>query len=405
MKEEWKKRKSIKKFAVERNEMMEKVTVGLITAPGLSEKMSRDIIDWLSDLAGHEIDETVDWHFDYKIHPLASSAEFISESFDKAEAIKDDNGWDMAIAVSDLPSISSGKVVISEFNEDKKVSLISVPALGILRNKKKLRNLIIHHIEQLYDNDPSEEKEEIKSNFMNRISVMDPDENEASNNRYILKSTLGGWTKLVAGMTYMNEPWTAFSNLKTIVALSFATGTYISVFSTPWELSLDYSLWRLILLYFIAIFGMTGWLIYAHNLWERVSTKNQPSYRYLYNFTTTATLLGITIVNYLIVYLLLTVSIIIFVPMGLFETWTQIDPDVKWMDYLNLIWFASSAGILAGALGSTVEDEEKIHNVTYSYRQMYRYRQIEDENEKKSKAQQTEEYAGKEQTHDESGGD
>ncbi|WP_026090217.1 hypothetical protein [Salinicoccus carnicancri] len=381
---------------------MEKVTVGLITAPGVSERLGRDIINPLAEAAGIIIDDTVDWDFDYKTHPLASSSEFISESFDKAESIRRDNGWDMAIAVSDLPSISSGKVVVSEFNGDKKVSLISVPAIGIISTRKKLRNLIIHHVEQHYDDDPPGGKGAIKSNFMNRISVVDPGEDEASNNRYILKSTIAGWLKLVGGMTYLNEPWTAVSNLKTIVALSFATGTYISIFSTPWELSLDYSLWRFLLLTFIAIFGMTGWLIYAHNLWEKVSTKNQPSYRYLYNFTTVATLLGITIVNYLIVYMLLTVSIIIFVPMGLFETWTEIDPDIKWMDYLNLIWFSSSAGVLAGALGSSVEDEEKIHNVTYSYRQMYRYRQIEEENEKISKARQSEEYAGQEQTHDES---
>ena len=384
---------------------MEKVTVGLITAPGVSERLGRDIIDPLAETASIIIDDTVDWHFDYKADPLASSAEFISESFDRAESIKDDNSWDMAIAVSDLPSISSRKVVVSEFNEEKKVSLISVPALGILGTRKKLRNLIIHHVEQHYDNDPAQGKGAIKSNFMNHISVVDPGEDEASNNRYILRSTIVGWAKLVTGMTYMNEPWTAVGNLKTVVALSFATGTYISIFPTPWELSLDYSIWRLVLLTFIAIFGMTGWLIYAHNLWEGISTKNQAPYRYLYNFTTVTTLLGITIVNYLLVYMLLTISIIIFVPMGLFETWTQVDPNVKWMDYLNLIWLVSSAGILAGALGSTVEDEEKIHNVTYSYRQMYRYREIEEENRKISKAQQREEYGGTEQTHDESGED
>src|SRR5699024_7009452 len=115
---------------------MEKVTVGLITAPGVSERLGRDIIIPLAEAAGVIIDDTVDWDFEYKTHPLASSSEFISDSFDKAENIRWDNGWDMAIAVSDLPSISSGKVVVSEFNGDKKVSLISVPAIGIVGTRR-----------------------------------------------------------------------------------------------------------------------------------------------------------------------------------------------------------------------------------------------------------------------------
>ncbi|MHC0552484.1 hypothetical protein [Salinicoccus sp. CNSTN-B1] len=156
------------------------------------------------------------------------------------------------------------------------------------------------------------------------------------------------------------------------------------------------------MLTFIAIFGVVGWLIYAHDLWELVSSKNQRSYRYLYNFTTLATLLFITIVNYLVVFLLLVISVVVFVPMGLFETWTKIEPDVEWMDYLNLVWFSASAGVLAGALGSTVEDEGTIQNVTYSYRQMYRYKQIEEENEETTKEEQTEEHAGTKQTHDKS---
>jgi len=368
---------------------MGRVVIGLITVPGLSERMGRGIIDRLKDLPVTVIDENLDWHFEYRTHPLASSAEFISESFDKAENIKEDNGWDMAIAISDLPSITDRKVVISEFSRDKQISLISVPALGIMRTGKKLQKLIIHHIGQLYKKEPFDERGRGKTGLPGKITEVPSSDEEAGRHRYIVKSTIGGWTRLVAGMTFMNEPWTAVTNLKTIVALSFATGTYISIFSTPWELSLDYSLWRFLLLTTIAVFGVAGWLIYAHNLWERASAKNQPEYRYLYNFTTVATLLGITIVNYLIVYLLLTISIVIFVPMGLFETWTAVEPDVEWTDYLNLIWFASSAGALAGALGSTVEDEEKIHNVTYSYRQMYRRRQLEEEDGKASKAQQT----------------
>ncbi|GAA3728291.1 hypothetical protein GCM10022378_16280 [Salinicoccus jeotgali] len=381
---------------------MEKVVVGLITAPGLPEELIKGMLKDLSELSSKHIDDKVDWQFDYQTNPLAASAEFINQTFEKAEAIREDNQWDLAIAISDLPSISSNKIVVSEVNYDQTISLLSVPSLGAIRVKKKLQNLLMHHITWLHRKDLSETPEGIRLSFINQITEVSTSEDEVSNKRYIRKSTVAGWSKLVAGMTLTNEPWTALSNLKTIVALSFATGTYISIFSIPWELSLDYSLWRFVLLTFIAIFGVVGWLIYAHDLWELVSSKNQRSYRYLYNFTTLATLLFITIVNYLVVFLLLVISVVVFVPMGLFETWTKIEPDVEWMDYLNLVWFSASAGVLAGALGSTVEDEGTIQNVTYSYRQMYRYKQIEEENEETTKEEQTEEHAGTKQTHDKS---
>ena len=70
-----------------------------------------------------------------------------------------------------------------------------------------------------------------------------------------------------------------------IISVSFATGTYISIFSTPWDISLDYDYWRFILLMFMSIFGMVGWLIYSYNLWERKNPKTQKLYRYIYNFT------------------------------------------------------------------------------------------------------------------------
>ena len=43
---------------------------------------------------------------------------------------------------------------------------------------------------------------------------------------------------------------------------------------------------------------------------------------------------------------------------------------------MRLIWFVSSLGLLAGAMGSTVENEEKIRRITYSYRQYHRYKKL-----------------------------
>lgn len=183
----------------------------------------------------------------------------------------------------------------------------------------------------------------------------------------------------------------------------------------PWELSVIYSPFRLILLMIIAILGMAGWLLYAHQLLERKSAKSQRVYRYIYNSTTLVTLSVITLMNYFILYILLIISITLFVPVDLFNSWTSAKAQFTFTNYLRLIWFVASLGLLAGAMGSTVEDEEKIRRITYSYRQYHRYKEAEEEQKEQQQSQdvshqkveqqassndqQDEQYEGKKQGH------
>lgn len=175
---------------------MKEVVVGIITTPGLPKKLLEDILDRLKDTAGNSIDEEKNWQVEYRTDILTGSAEFVNEIFDKVETIKENNGWDMAIAISDLPSISDRKAVLSDFNYDEKISLISVPALGVFRNKKKLEELLLHHIEVLYGTHDPEDTEKVQPNFISKLIEVTPEEEGESKHRYVIKSKLGagsGW--------------------------------------------------------------------------------------------------------------------------------------------------------------------------------------------------------------------
>lgn len=100
------------------------------------------------------------------------------------------------------------------------------------------------------------------------------------------------------------------------------------------------------------------------------------------------TLILITLMNYAILYVLLSISISLFVPVSLFNNWTSANPDFTFQNYLKLLWFVASLGLL-GAMGSTVEDEEKIRRITYSYRQYHRYKEAEQEQEEEEDKQQS----------------
>lgn len=60
------------------------------------------------------------------------------------------------------------------------------------------------------------------------------------------------------------------------------------------------------------------------------------------------------------------------------------DPSIKY--YFRLTWLITSLGTLAGSIGTTSEDEAKVRQVTYSYRQINRYYEIQDENEENDHA-------------------
>ncbi|CEA01718.1 hypothetical protein BN1048_01466 [Jeotgalicoccus saudimassiliensis] len=363
---------------------MTSYTVGLIPAPGMPRTLIEKIIDELPELTEKYIDADCIFKFELEVSPLASSAEYINETIHRMAKIKKKNDWDYVIGITDLPSLSENRVVVSEFDSQKSVSLISLPALGFFSVKRKLRRMVTHHMEYLYkynEDSMSFSSRELSSPTVMNISRETPIEDNESTNRYIIKSYIIGWLKIILGMAYINEPWSIVTNFKTLVSLAFATGTYIAIFSTPWELSIDYQPWRLFLLMIFAVIGMVFWLIYAHKLWGKSSTKTAVHYRWLYNLTTFMTLLFVTIANYVILFILLTISVTMFVPPEIFNDWTQADEDFTVMNYINLIWFTTSLGILAGALGSTAESEEKIRSVTYSYRQLYRYQELQKEDD------------------------
>ena len=102
---------------------------------------------------------------------------------------------------------------------------------------------------------------------------------------------------------------------------------------------------------------------------------------------------------------MLSLSTILFVPPELFSNWTSLNSEHPTiLNYINLIWFITSLGILAGAMGSTVENAEKIKRVTYSFRQYYRSKSLEQEDEDSSSAYaKADYYEGEKQSHHEEG--
>lgn len=386
---------------------MGNVKVGLIVAPNMPERLTTRYLKNIQNRVKEAI-IGVNFEFEIESNMVVGSAEHVNQYMDYTYERKQKKEWDYSISVTDLPSFSNNKTVLSDISFQNKTAMISLPALGIYRLKHKLCSALVDILYYLY----MESETEITNNppfqklSSTQVKGVTPSEdaNTRTDQRFIYNSTLVGSMKTITGMTFANEPWKAVTSFKKIIALGTATGTYISIFSTPWQLSVAYDWPRFILLMLLSLIGIVGWLIYAHNFWEKPSTKNQKKYRYLYNLTTLLTMIYLTFLSYIILFFLLLTSIVLFVPDNLFESWGHASESHSISNYLRLSWFIASAGLLAGALGSVMEGETKMKKITYTTRQMDRSQEIQRQLEKEEAEDdetREEKHEGQTQTHKE----
>ena len=112
-------------------------TVGIIPSPGIAHQHAKKIIPNVKQLLSKRTKHS-QWNFDIKVDLMIGSAEDVHESVEKAAQIKEEHQWDYVVCLTDLPSISDNKVVVSDFNSDKHVAMLLLPSLGFIDLKRKL---------------------------------------------------------------------------------------------------------------------------------------------------------------------------------------------------------------------------------------------------------------------------
>jgi len=380
---------------------MESVTIGIIAAPNLPANIAEDLKNEVADFLSDSIDHHVGWEIESLIDPLIGVAENTNQIMDKAVNIKREHDWNYVVCLTDLPLFSGNHLIVADASIENSVGRISIPLFGFMPMRSRIKKAFIQIMGELYYRNSSEDEFAINIEYMKpflkkqnrfpgsksffpsltkREVVKEGD--EQVDIRYIIRSYIIGRLRVLSGMTFANRPWSALFSFNKLITLSFATGTYISIFPTPWELSIAYNTERFIAVMLLAILGTIIWVIFSHDLWEKPTEKNKKRWRDLYNWTTITTLGAIIMINYVMLFIIFLAALAVFVPPSLFEAWTGLEDDPTPKYYFSLVWLITSLGTLAGAIGTGIEDEEKIRDITYSYRQKHRYYEIQREEEK-----------------------
>lgn len=391
---------------------MQKVTVGLIPAPESPSILVAKIRDRLCELFRDQIDSTVEWNIEVQVDPLTGAAEYVEDIIDEATILKEKYDWDFSICITDLPIFSEGKLVLGDSNGQEGVAQISLPAFGLFPTKKRLIKIMIHMVSELYYAFLNQKgtiwatkgigplvgnkKKNVFSSFKKMFyfspirRITPPTDIEKINSRFVIVPKINAQFRVLLGMTLANRPWTIMPSFKRVVAISFATGAYGLIFNTLWKLSISYDVNRFLGLMVGAIFGMVIWIIFAHYLWEPKTNKNTEKVRNLYNYTTILTLVVTVSMFYIILFLLFQIAVVFFVPPDLFKETTGLTHDITPLNYMKLAWLVTSIATVAGAIGAGLEDDSKVRNVTYGYRQHRRYAEMKKQKEKEEEKEATE---------------
>lgn len=389
-----------------RSERRSSVALGLIAAPEIPEEIANDLAAELSELLGKHVDDSVSWDVSVIVDPLTGTNLEAPEILDVCRDRSRREGWDLAVCLTDLPVHRSGHTVVADASADRGVGGISLPALGATRLRPRVQEMTVQLVYELYarlgpdsrgeqgdaetaDGAPAlpgprprdlveRRPAELVAPFR-RVEPPDEDMRQTGVDARFISPGLLGNLRLLSGMVLANRPWQILPSFKGTLAAAFATAAYVLVIPTIWMLADAVGWPRLLALMVAAVVAMVVWIILAHHLWERPSSREERRWATLYNGVTALTISMAVLVAYAVLFTLVFLAAWIFVPGQYFQS--TLKHPVSVADFLILAWMATSLATVAGAIGSSLEHEETVRSATYGYRQRRRQESLKEDSD------------------------
>lgn len=381
------------------------IKVGVLAAPGLAADKTEQIYKELANLLHHHIDDRQQWLVFSEIDPLIGARDNTTRIMAKAEEHKKNKNWDYAICITDLPMLREHQFTAAEASNQHGIAVLSLPTLGCLRLKRRLREAFLQLVNELYHGSSFQARQKqqkhtqeqrrhrrkhglrnhnarklIANGLLHSLAPIrrrriQQDERKIGV-RFVSVPRIWGFITVLTGMVRANQPLNIIPTFRRVLAVAFATGAYGLLFKTLWLLSDAYNIQRLVALMTGAIIAMIIWLIIDHDLWAMRSQRGSHILLRLHNVTTLLTLLIGVISYYAILFIFFFIAVLLLVAPELFEQ--TLEHDVSMGNYLMLAWLATSVATVAGALGASLENSNTIRNATYGYRQRARYQKSQE---------------------------
>lgn len=348
--------------------------VGLVADPDVPQQVAEHLAEWLGEGDPHGRQWTVRVEVDPVTAGRATGDQILQATRDRRER----HEWDYAICVTDLPLRAGGRPVLADVNRAARVAVVSLPALGGTQPYRRTRQVVAQILDELLG-EPQEAAQGGRYGLRSRLTELlapirrSTPEHGDIDVRYAA-TRYRGKLRLLSGMVRTNRPWRLIFGLSSALAAAVATSAFGLSSSTVWQIGDSLSLWRQVVAAVASVAVLVGWLIAGHGLWERSTrTAHDREQAWLYNASTVLTLgIGVGLLYVGLFAINLAIATVLVTPSVLASTLGQ---PATWSSYVSLAWGFTTMGMLAGALGSSLESDAAVRQAAYGYREQQRRNQ------------------------------
>jgi len=346
-------------------------TVGLLADPDLPGKLARYLRDILPGELGRRVDDHAEWRIEVRYDPFEAMYPDYGYLIDKGHEHVRNSNWDLVLCLTDVPlrDDEDGKILVASIEPERRVALISLPALGGVHMRRRLRRLVVPIIATLQSGNADPDADRLQSMRVRRNGRVRP---AGENAVQIVRSPITGIPRLLTGMVRANRPWQLIVGLSMALAGSLAGTAFGVLYSNIWLLATSLGPYRLFsaMITAIVVFGL--WIILRHGLWERPPpppVANDPHLA-LRNAGTIATISVGVIAFFLMLFVLTQAAVLLIIAPDYLTT--VLGRPAKWPDYPTIALMATVMGTLAGAVGSGMEDDRTVRKAAYGHREQER---------------------------------
>lgn len=286
----------------------------------------------------------------------------LSQALDLARSFGDPYA---VLLLTEIPRLHDGRPLIGEIFPEQNIAVVSCPTLGVLTTRRRILDALMGCALRVAP--PQEERDlaPYGRRWAQWEELTSPEEHQL-----LVGSRVIGGARTVAGMVAGNEPFRTAPKLSSALAAAAATGAFGIFYNSIWTMSMYLTTQRLLLIGLLAILAITGWLIVGNRLWDAPRQQRLARVVLLYNLSTVLTLLMIITLLYAALVVLIFVSALIVIDPDFLAEITRSEPSL--VRYLDIAWLSAAMGVVAGALGSSFDNDTELRSLTHGQRERQR---------------------------------
>ena len=335
------------------------LTLGVVATPGLPADMAPGLADDLQAELSRTYPELT-WRLPVVSDALVVPPALLPDLIDAGRRKLLSERWDMALCLTDLPLPSAGRTVAGHVSASHSVIVISVPAIGAVAVRRRLREAAQRLIGRALDGLGSDASTAIRLRRLRDLADLGDD------GLSLAWGSGRGGARLMVGMLRANRPWRLGVRLYRALIASLAVVAAALVTTDVWRIAVTMGWARLGAIAVFAVLVTTVTLIAAHDLWESGEDERSSDQIVLFNIVTSLSLLIGLLTLYAALLLVTALGALLLVSMPLFHA--VVARPVGAAQYIALIWLVASLAMVGGALGAGLEADSTVREAAYGYR-------------------------------------